>query len=395
MKIHIILAGLVFTTYTFCNVHPGLKEAIDEGNIKQAENLVNKIGVKDIYCPSSLSFNDAMKIYGKTFSTNPEEMWNKSPDKFIKNAEPEICKTSASLCKKLLQNKDLSKWKKYLTDILESKINQQQEKRTVLKKEYRKATKEECLLSVDSEKRKAIVYSSYLEQIFCDGKDVLSTAMCAAVYAPFLDSLEKHFTKKEKKCQKNPKKLTEEKKEEIITVNPFAYEIEIYGQRLTDLMEDSSVPFDEEELNLYRKLRKNRNADSSSIKAFVADVLDEKNFWSDENEDEEERRQKMEAWGQKVMLGCMAYDNIDSLLKLPFYLGGGKTNCMRAISKDESGNTWISLKQEIVIQILLSLYAKNGVIEDSLKTLACRLNKNIDKRIFKMTDVHIFDCNFK
>lgn len=123
--------------------------------------------------------------------------------------------------------------------------------------------------------------------------------------------------------------------------------------------------------------------------------MDEKNFWSDENEDEEERRQKMEAWGQKVMLGCMAYDNIDSLLKLPFYLGGGKTNCMRAISKDESGNTWISLKQEIVIQILLSLYAKNGVIEDSLKTLACRLNKNIDKRIFKMTDVHIFDCNFK
>lgn len=56
----------LFVSITLANedeIHPGLKNAIDAGDIQQAKNLVEKVGVNDIYCPVSLSADDADKIY--------------------------------------------------------------------------------------------------------------------------------------------------------------------------------------------------------------------------------------------------------------------------------------------------------------------------------------------
>lgn len=59
---------MLLSTLVFADIHPALKEAIDKKNYKQAENLVKNVGLKDVYCPSSLSAKDADKIYGKVFS---------------------------------------------------------------------------------------------------------------------------------------------------------------------------------------------------------------------------------------------------------------------------------------------------------------------------------------
>ena len=56
-KFLLALIGLI--SFSFADVHPGLKNAIDKGDVKTAETLVKKIGVKDIYCPKNLSVSDA------------------------------------------------------------------------------------------------------------------------------------------------------------------------------------------------------------------------------------------------------------------------------------------------------------------------------------------------
>lgn len=64
----IILALMLMSAFVFADVHPALKEAIDTQNYKQAENLIKNVGIKDVYCPSTLSAKDADKIYGSVFS---------------------------------------------------------------------------------------------------------------------------------------------------------------------------------------------------------------------------------------------------------------------------------------------------------------------------------------
>lgn len=52
-------------------IHPGLKNAIDNGDYKMAKNLVEKVGVKDIYCPPSLKVKDAEKVYAQLLAEDP------------------------------------------------------------------------------------------------------------------------------------------------------------------------------------------------------------------------------------------------------------------------------------------------------------------------------------
>lgn len=59
---------MLFSTIVFADVHPVLKEAIDKKNYTQAEKIVKNTGIKDVYCPSTLSAKDAKKIYGKLFA---------------------------------------------------------------------------------------------------------------------------------------------------------------------------------------------------------------------------------------------------------------------------------------------------------------------------------------
>ena len=64
----IILALMLMSAFVFADVHPALKEAVDSKNYKQAENLIKNVGIKDVYCPATLSAKDADKIYGKVFA---------------------------------------------------------------------------------------------------------------------------------------------------------------------------------------------------------------------------------------------------------------------------------------------------------------------------------------
>jgi hypothetical protein len=42
---------------------------------------------------------------------------------------------------------------------------------------------------------------------------------------------------------------------------------------------------------------------------------------------------------------------------------------------------------------LVSMYAKAGKISDSYAAYSCRLNPNIDKELYKLTEINILDCN--
>ncbi|WP_297702110.1 FISUMP domain-containing protein [uncultured Fibrobacter sp.] len=70
----LISLSVVFMTLSIAvagEVHPGLKNAIDNGDYKMAKNLIEKVGVKDIYCPGSLSVMDAEKVYGSILKEDP------------------------------------------------------------------------------------------------------------------------------------------------------------------------------------------------------------------------------------------------------------------------------------------------------------------------------------
>ena len=127
-----LFAVIGLLSFCFADIHPGLKNAIDNGDVKTAENLVKKFGVKDVYCPANLSFENANRIYENAFSLNPLVMWQNCASDFIKNAENRVCGESVPLCKhyleKLFQKGDVDKLDSVLAQILQSKLYVQKEK---------------------------------------------------------------------------------------------------------------------------------------------------------------------------------------------------------------------------------------------------------------------------
>lgn len=65
MAIVFLLAGLFSAVFASdpSEIHPGLKNAIDAGNIELAENIINKVGVNHLYLPATLSIPDAERLY--------------------------------------------------------------------------------------------------------------------------------------------------------------------------------------------------------------------------------------------------------------------------------------------------------------------------------------------
>ena len=61
---NVILLLICMATLAFAEVHPGLKNAIDNGDYKTAKNLKQKMHVEGTYLPPSLSIKDAEFIYG-------------------------------------------------------------------------------------------------------------------------------------------------------------------------------------------------------------------------------------------------------------------------------------------------------------------------------------------
>lgn len=355
-----LILFLVLTS--FANIHPGLKNAIDRGDIKTAENLIKKFNVKDIYCPASLSYEDALVIYEHPFSNNPSSMWEKCDSIFIKSAEKNVCKTSVPLCKlylnQILHDVDSEILDTVFEDILQSKLFVQKEKRLVEKKVTKKASIQECLEQLENLRINTIdsvigVYKKECREIF---DEEYCTKMFNKIGTANIDSINKSFSSKAKLCNKKPTKTEVEHVEQVLSVNPFLYEIEYYNIKLSKRMKN---PFytNMKPIETYKKLK------SVYIplekKDNIRPVLD------------------MDAAAY-----CIAFPNKKSRVEL----------CHESIKQYTDSLNLSSSKNEVIKKIS-NAYAISGFVSDSLITFSCKLYPKIDKDFYDVMEVNVFDCN--
>lgn len=94
-------------------IHPGLKNAIDNGDYKMAKNLVAKVGVKDIYCPASLSVKEAENIYSSILQKNPLAIVNGDGENVFYEPEFNVKYAEAKCNGKLaIDNEICTQWRK-------------------------------------------------------------------------------------------------------------------------------------------------------------------------------------------------------------------------------------------------------------------------------------------
>lgn len=118
-----LLTSLVFAEVDPSKVHPGLKKAIDKGDVTTAVNL-RRNGIQDIYCPATLSSGDAVKLYRNELRNNPELMINSCSPEFIEKISVKSCANpnNANLCKSILKRTKVTKWSSMLENIIENEV---------------------------------------------------------------------------------------------------------------------------------------------------------------------------------------------------------------------------------------------------------------------------------
>lgn len=355
------------------DIHPGLKSAIDKGNVKTAETLVKKIGVKDVYCPDELSYKDALQIYGDAFENDPARMWENCGSAFIKKAEENVCKTHVSLCRYYLRNADFALLEKELGKVLDSKLYKQKKKVKIQKKMQSKTTTRECLENLEEDKLAATVILAAYQEFYCYDA---SSILCPFFYV-IADSVHKSLVYTEKMCKTNPVKTEEKEVEVLQDVNPFLYEIEKYGIAVSQEMKNPLF-FNKNSLDLYKSLKKNNMVDDSSKTRLVAAFRNnDRNGRCPESRD--------------FLAACLAYPKFDFLFKA-MNQSCRKLDCSDLIG-DESNSILLTTDKMRLIKSLTSDYAKTGYVSDSLIAFSCRLYPEIDKEIFRITSVEIFDCS--
>ena len=388
-KFLLALIGLI--SFSFADVHPGLKNAIDKGDVKTAETLVKKIGVKDIYCPKNLSVSDAYKIYGEVFENAPEKIWKFCDSAFIANVSSNACKRSASLCKYLLQQEKTENWTPYLKDVLQSKIYQKSEKRIVQKDSLVKATKQECLQNLVTEKARTMEDLTILEKMYCQENDYASKYLCPIYYAAILDSANKYFDQKENQCKKKPTKTIKKDVEESAVVNTFSRVIKAYGLSLAKEMMNPFY-FDKEKLELYKSL--NQFLTNNEIENYIL-VTD---FINAHTNEVEFNREKFMGEFASV---CLAYPKFWTVLsssqkwkeKGPVKIWADPCERKGYAPYIDTLLLYFFKTKEYAYKELIPIYAEKGVIPDSLTAFFCRLHPEIDKDLKKITDVDIIDCS--
>lgn len=359
-NLSLLVLFLVLTS--FADIHPGLKNAIDRGDVKTAENLIKRFNVKDIYCPASLSYEDALVIYEDPFSSNPSSMWEKCDPIFIKSAEKKVCKTSVPLCKiylsQILHDVDSELLDTVFEDILQSKLFIQNEKRIVEKKVIKKASTQECLEQLETLRINTIdsVIISYKNEC----RDIFDESYCTKLFnkngTTSIDSINRSFSNKAKQCNKKPTKTEVEHVEQVLSVNPFLYEIEYYNIKLSKRMKN---PFysNSKSLETYKKLKSIYIP--TEKKDNVSSIL-----------------------SMDVAAYCIAFPNKKSQVNL----------CHEAIKQYTDSLNLSSSKNEVIKKIS-NIYAVSGYVSDSLITFSCKLYPQIDKDFFEVMGVKVFDCN--
>ena len=361
-----LFAVIGLLSLSFADIHPGLKNAIDNGDIKTAENLVKKFGVKDVYCPANLSFENAMTIYENVFSTNPLIMWKNCNPSFIKKAEKNICKISVPLCKHylriLLQNEEMESLDSAFEEILQSGIHLQKEVKEVEQLEIVKATTKECLEQLEKARNK--LADSIITWHNNECKLFFDETSCAKIFSKYgtasIDSVNSVYAANSKQCKKKPTKTIVNYREKEITVNPFLYEIEYYGILLSKKIKN---PFWENNKNIdtYRKIKSNNIPDSKS-----KDNI--KIYWN--------------ALSKDMAAYCIAFSEKNTF----------SGECQKAISR-YVGSLSLSSSKNAIIKELSHIYATSGIISDSLILFSCKVYPEIDKDFIELMEVNVFDCD--
>ena len=389
----VLALSISLISISMADIHPGLKNAVDNGDVKSAKALVEKIGVKDIYCPSSLSLNDALKIYGNVFSEKPAAMWENCEGGFIENAEKDVCKVSEPLCKYYLQNCDFDALKIGLMDVNKAKLNIKKVNRKTQKEEFVKATKQECFDELEKDGAVAKAKLFVLKKTFCDPKDEFSTAFCPVFYLTVEDSIQKARIKAEKKCKTKPKKKVIKEVEASVEVNPFLYEIELLGIGISREMRNP-VNFDSSMLDLYKALKKNNIIDISSKLRLANDIAmpiisrSRPVIYGDDADG------KRSFANVSFAAACLAYPNFDSLFnsnRILVEMYNLKRSCKDSVEKDVGYLALTSTKADL-IKGIVAHYAKWGNVSDSIKAFSCRLYPKIDEEIAKIMSVNLFNC---
>ena len=132
-----LLTSLVFAEVDPSKVHPGFKNAIDNGDITTAVNL-RRNGIQDIYCPATLSTGDAVKLYRDELRNKPELIINNCSPEFIEKIAVKSCANpnNIKLCQAILAETKISKWSPMLKKIVENEVYKEE---PYFKKEMGKA----------------------------------------------------------------------------------------------------------------------------------------------------------------------------------------------------------------------------------------------------------------
>lgn len=361
-KVLLIVFGMM--SFAVADIHPGLKNAIDKGDVKTAENLVKKFNINDIYCPASLSYEDGLKIYGSSFSNNPSKLWEICDPVSIKSAEKNVCKTSIPLCKyylrNLLQDGAIDVLDSVFEDILQSKLYIQKTKKQVKQFKTIKATKEECIDQLETARLQKV--DSIISWYRNDCKDYLGSSDCPQIFSrqglTSIDSINKIFSSKSKLCKKNPTKTDTSYVEQDFLINPFLFDIEYYGILLSKKLKN---PFYSNLKSVTRYKELKRVKDFGEVIEDKVDIVSNIDFAA----------------------YCLAFSNKKDKV-------GGV--CRTTVEK-YAGNINLVSDKNAVIKELSNVYATSGFVSDSLITFSCKLYPKIDKDFYEVMEVNVFDCN--
>ena len=83
-----ILLGSSFVT---AEVHKGLKDAIDNEDMKAAKAIVNNLKIMDIYCTASLTVKNGQILFGDRFAKEPNLLYSNCEKEFIRSYLETAC----------------------------------------------------------------------------------------------------------------------------------------------------------------------------------------------------------------------------------------------------------------------------------------------------------------
>ena len=139
----LVLLGSSFVT---AEVHKGLKDAIDNEDMKAAKAIVNNLKIMDIYCPASLTVKNGETLFGERFAKDPSLLYTNCEKEFIRSYLETACfkKDNFQLCKSALDSTKISEWTPLLKDIKKNGLDKILEKYEEEVTSERKATRAEC-----------------------------------------------------------------------------------------------------------------------------------------------------------------------------------------------------------------------------------------------------------